>query len=80
MHKSTAGSFRGLPFTIISGNHYNLLPRLVKNFSDIPRTEGPGQIGIVLASDDTVVVHHENFLDRHQAYPAELFAWEPDAT
>jgi Icc protein len=78
VHKSTAGSFRGLPFTTISGNHYNLLPRLVDSFSDIPRVEGPGQIGVVLATDDTVVVHQENFYDRHQAYPPELFAWEPD--
>ncbi|MBM7067367.1 metallophosphoesterase [Actibacterium sp. 188UL27-1] len=77
VHTSVAGSFCGLPFTTISGNHYNILPKLGGDFSDVPRREGPGQIGLVLATDDTVVVHHETFFDRHAIQPAELHSWQP---
>ena len=62
VHMSSAGTYRGLPFTTISGNHYNIFPQLYGPLDTVPRLEGPGQIGVVLANTDTVVVHHENCL------------------
>ncbi|ALG91181.1 MULTISPECIES: metallophosphoesterase [Actibacterium] len=78
VHMSTAGSYRGIPFTTISGCHYNIFPQLHGPLDSIPRLEGPGQIGVVLATEDGVVVHHENFLDRHPRQPPELFRWDRD--
>ncbi|MEM8569513.1 MAG: phosphodiesterase [Pseudomonadota bacterium] len=65
VHMSATGSCEGIPFTTISGNHYSMAPRLGGPISSMPRMEGPGQIGVVLAWPDRVVVHHESFFDRH---------------
>lgn len=75
VHKTTSGVFHGVPFTTICGNHYNLTPRLVKDFMQVPRREGPGHIGVVLAGPETVVVHHESFFDQNAEMPMELFEW-----
>ncbi|MHC0053482.1 metallophosphoesterase [Actibacterium sp. D379-3] len=75
VHMSTAGSYRGIPFTTIAGSHYNIFPQLHGPLDSIPRLEGPGQMGVVLAGPDGVVVHHENFFDRHPQQPPERFAW-----
>jgi len=75
VHMSTAGSYRGLPFTTVAGAHYNIAPQLGGSIDDVPRLEGPGQMAVVLAGPDGVVVHHENFFDRHPQLPPELFLW-----
>jgi 3',5'-cyclic-AMP phosphodiesterase len=80
VHMSVAGSCEGIPFSTISGNHYNIYPKLEGPLASVPRLEGPGQIGLVLGWPDRVVVHHENFLDRHPLQAAELHAWEPGET
>lgn len=77
VHMSTAGSYRGIPFTTIGGCHYTMEPRLGTDPEAVPRRDGPGQIGVVLAGPDGVVVHHENFLDRHIRQPAELHGGPP---
>lgn len=76
VHMSTAGTLLGVPFTTISGLHYNICPRLDGPLIDVPRREGPGQIGVVLATSDGVVVHYENAFDRHPDLPAPLFHWD----
>ncbi len=78
VHMSVAGSVQGIPFTAISGLHYNIAPKLEGPLDDVPRLEGPGQIAVVLAHDTHTVVHHENIIDRNQPMPAPLFAWDRD--
>ncbi len=76
VHMSTAGTLLGVPFTTISGLHYNIFSNLEGPLNDVPRREGPGQVGVVLAGPESVVVHHENAFDRHQDLPAPLFYWD----
>ncbi|MCB1353096.1 MAG: metallophosphoesterase [Rhodobacteraceae bacterium] len=78
VHMSTSGVCGGIPFTTISGNTYSIYPQLHGPMDTVPRLEGPGQIGVVLAGPDGVVVHQENFLDHHAVQPAEIHAWDPD--
>jgi len=87
VHMSTSGVYRGLPFCTLSGAHYDIEPMLLSRsgpfsmgteryVSPVPRREGPGQLGVVLCGAESVVVHMENFLDRHLTLAPDLFAWE----
>ncbi|MEL6100371.1 MAG: metallophosphoesterase [Pseudomonadota bacterium] len=87
VHMTTSGSFNGIPFCTFAGAHYNIEPMLTSRsgpvpaergpgyLSPVPRREGPGQLAVVLCGPDTVVVHMENFLDRHLVLAPGLFAW-----
>ncbi len=65
VHMSASGICEGIPFTTIAGNHFSLFPVLGGPEIHMPQREGPGQIGVVLAWPDRVVVHQVNFFDRH---------------
>ncbi|MEM9870365.1 MAG: metallophosphoesterase [Pseudomonadota bacterium] len=86
VHMTTSGNFRGVPFCTFAGAHYSIEPMSTERsgpvpeergryVSPVPRREGPGQLAVVLCSDDSVVVHMENFLDRHLVLAPDLFAW-----
>jgi len=86
VHMTTAGNYRGVPFCTFAGAHYNIEPMSTARsgpvpqtagqyVSPVPRREGPGQLAVVLCDADSVVVHMENFLDRHLVLAPDLFAW-----
>jgi len=86
VHMTTAGNYRGVPFCTFAGAHYNIEPMSTDSsgpvpqtsgryVSPVPRREGPGQLAVVLCDEDRVVVHMENFLDRHLVLAPDLFAW-----
>ncbi|MEL7280190.1 MAG: phosphodiesterase [Pseudomonadota bacterium] len=86
VHMTTSGSYKGVPYCTFAGAHYGIDPMLsdrsgpvpenTKGFvSPVPRREGPGQLAVVLCDTDGVVVHMENFLDRHLVLAPDLFAW-----
>lgn len=86
VHMTTSGAYKGVPFCTFAGAHYSIDPMSIDRsgpvpadtngfVSTVPRREGPGQLAVVLCSPDTVVVHMENFLDRHLVLARELFAW-----
>jgi len=86
VHMTTSGTYRGVPFCTFAGAHYSIEPMSIarsgpipaergKYVSPVPRREGPGQLAVVLCNSDSVVVHMENFLDRHLVLAPELFAW-----
>ncbi|MCG3266518.1 metallophosphoesterase [Yoonia sp. I 8.24] len=86
VHMTTAGNFKGVPFCTFAGAHYNIEPMATARsgpvpeecagyVSPVPRREGPGQLAVVLCNDESVVVHMENFLDRHLTLAPDLFAW-----
>lgn len=86
VHMTTAGNYKGVPFCTFAGAHYNIEPMATARsgpvteeyagyVSPVPRREGPGQLAVVLCNDDSVVVHMENFLDRHLTLAPDLFAW-----
>jgi len=80
VHMTTAGQVRGIPFTSLSGAHYSIEPVLKSfsgdDFAKVPRREGPGQIAVVLARKDNVVVHFENFFDSHRRLTIEGMGWD----
>ncbi|MQQ10135.1 hypothetical protein GFB49_16830 [Epibacterium sp. SM1979] len=86
VHMSTSGFYKGVPFCTFGGGHYAIEPMLTSQsgpvpetrghyVSPVPRREGPGQMAVVLCDADSVVVHMENFLDRHLVLAPDLFAW-----
>lgn len=86
VHMTTSGTYKGVPFCTFAGGHYNIDPMLTaksgevpkergRYVSPVPRREGPGQLAVVLCTEDSVVVHMENFLDRHLVLAPDLFAW-----
>lgn len=86
VHMTTAGNYRGVPFCTFAGAHYSIEPMSTarsgevpdtreRYVSPVPRREGPGQLAVVLCDADSVVVHMENFLDRHLVLAPDLFAW-----
>lgn len=86
VHMTTSGSYKGVPFCTFAGAHYSIEPMSAdrsgpvpsdrsRYVSPVPRREGPGQLAIVLCDEDSVVVHMENFLDRHLLLAPDLFAW-----
>ncbi len=86
VHMTTAGTYKGVPFCTFAGAHYGIEPMLESasgpvpkdgsgGLPSVPRREGPGQMAVVLCDESSVVVHMENFLDRHLVLAPELFKW-----
>jgi len=86
VHMTTSGTYKGVPFCTFAGAHYSIEPMLEKvsgpvpqdgtgYLPPVPRREGPGQMAVVLCDESSVVVHMENFLDRHLILAPELFKW-----
>lgn len=80
VHLTTSGSVRGIPFCTLGGGHYTIDPVLESRSGPVPggpvpRREGPGQLAVVLCDERSVVVHMENFLDRHVVLAPDLFGW-----
>ncbi len=80
VHMTTAGSVGGVPFCTLGGGHYAIDPVLESRSGpvpagSVPRREGPGQLAVVLCDESSVVVHMENFLDRHLVLAPDLFGW-----
>ncbi|MEM6461230.1 MAG: metallophosphoesterase [Pseudomonadota bacterium] len=80
VHMTTSGTYRGVPFCTFAGAHYSIEPTLESRSGQVPnnsvrRREGPGQLALVLCDRHSVVVHMENFLDRHPVLSKDLFRW-----
>ncbi|MEO0975803.1 MAG: metallophosphoesterase [Pseudomonadota bacterium] len=80
VHMTTSGTVRGIPFCTLGGGHYSIEPMLESRSGPVPggpvpRREGPGQLAVVLCDETSVVVHMENFLDRHLVLAPDLFGW-----
>ena len=72
VHLTSCGSYRGLPFTTIAGNHYNILP-MPTGPNPVPRLEGPGQYAVVMSDEKSTVILFEDFINRHIVMAPELF-------
>ncbi|MEO1732884.1 MAG: phosphodiesterase [Pseudomonadota bacterium] len=80
VHMTTSGMVKGIPFCTLGGGHYAIDPVLESRSGPVPggpvpRREGPGQLAVVLCDDTSVVVHMENFLDRHIQLAPDAFTW-----
>ncbi len=73
VHRQTAGFWRGLPMTTISGNHYDVSAHLDGMPGRQKNLEGPAQYGVVLANEDGVVVHFHDYIHRYIELADGLF-------
>ncbi|PCI05122.1 MAG: hypothetical protein COB78_00425 [Hyphomicrobiales bacterium] len=82
VHMTTSGTYKSIPFCTFAGCHYSIEPTLETSSGPIPalvaRREGPGQIAVILADENSTVVHMENFIDRNLVMASELFGWVSD--
>lgn len=76
VHFPTSGITQGVPFATLGGNHYGFQAFSSTNIADMSRTEGPGQIGVLILCENATVLHFDNFLDRHRVMDPALFVWE----
>lgn len=61
VHYTSTAFWRGIPFTTIAGNHYNVT--IPMNGCAVEETDGPGQMAVVLADADQTLVHFDNYID-----------------
>lgn len=73
VHLTTSGVWHGLPVTTLAGSHYSVNPHLPGMAGAQLRLEGPAQMAVVLAETDGVVVHFQDYLQRHVDMADGLF-------
>jgi 3',5'-cyclic-AMP phosphodiesterase len=73
VHMPTAGLWRGIPMTTLSGSHYAVSPHVPGVPGKQRHFEGPAQFAIVLCFDDGVTVHFQDHSERHLTLADGLF-------
>lgn len=73
VHLTSSGFWHGLPMTTLAGSHYSVSPHLPGMAGEETRLEGPAQMAVVLADADGVVVHFQDYLQRHVELASGLF-------
>lgn len=73
VHLTTSGVWHGVPVTTLAGSHYSVNAHLPGMAGDQLRLEGPAQMAVVLAEPDGVVVHFQDYLQRHVELAEGLF-------
>jgi 3',5'-cyclic AMP phosphodiesterase CpdA len=63
VHLTSAATYRGLPFTTLAGGHYSVSFNADEPTKPIRRLTGPGQMAVVLGTEDRTTVLFEDFLD-----------------
>lgn len=66
VHLTSAATYRGLPFTTLAGGHYSVSFNVDQPGTPIRRLTGPGQMAVVLGTEDRTTVLFEDFLDGNE--------------
>jgi 3',5'-cyclic AMP phosphodiesterase CpdA len=61
VHYNSTALWRGIPFTTLSGNHYNVTVNL--DGGTFEELDGPAQMAVILADADQTLVHFDNYID-----------------
>jgi 3',5'-cyclic-AMP phosphodiesterase len=63
VHLTSAATYRGLPFTTLAGGHYSV--GFIVDQPGVPfkRLTGPGQMAVVVGTEDRTTVLFEDFID-----------------
>lgn len=61
VHYTSTAMWRGIPFTTMSGNHYNVT--IPMNGAPIEEMDGPAQMAVILADADQTLVHFDSYID-----------------
>ncbi|SMF78485.1 diethylphosphate phosphodiesterase [Tistlia consotensis] len=70
VHRPICGSWRGIPCSTLPGTSHQVQLQFVEPTA-VPGSYEPPAYGIVLASDDAVVVHNHAFLDDSLKFPLD---------
>lgn len=73
VHITTTGVWHGIPFTTLAGSHYNVSLHLESVGGEQKRLEGPAQYAVVLADEQSTLVHFNDYIDRHLQMAPALF-------
>lgn len=63
VHITSTATFRGLPFTTLAGGHYSVGFNVDQPDVPFKRLTGPGQMAVVVGTDDRTTVLFEDFID-----------------
>lgn len=63
VHLTSTASYRGLPFTTLAGGHYSVSFNVDKPDAPFRRLSGPGQMAVVVGTQDRTTVLFEDFID-----------------
>jgi 3',5'-cyclic-AMP phosphodiesterase len=72
VHYASTAIWKGLPFTTLSGGHYNVTIPLGQPAGEPDRLTGPAQMAVVLTDAEQTLVHFDNYLDDHAVIPRDL--------
>lgn len=61
VHYPSTAIWRGVPFTTMAGNHYNVTVTL--DGGPLEELDGPAQMAVILADADQTLVHFDSYID-----------------
>jgi 3',5'-cyclic-AMP phosphodiesterase len=63
VHLTSTATYRGLPFTTLAGGHYSVGFNVDQPDVPFKRLTGPGQMAVVVGTEDRTTVLFEDFID-----------------
>lgn len=63
VHLTSTAMWRGIPFTSLAGGHYSVSFNVDQPNAPYKRLTGPGQMAVVVATEDRTTVLFEDFID-----------------
>jgi 3',5'-cyclic AMP phosphodiesterase CpdA len=63
VHLTSTAMWRGIPFTTLAGGHYSVGFNVDQPNTPFKRLTGPGQMAVVVATEDRTTVLFEDFID-----------------
>jgi 3',5'-cyclic-AMP phosphodiesterase len=63
VHLTSAATYRGIPFTTLAGGHYSVSFNVDQPEMPFRRLTGPGQMAVVVGTEDRTTVLFEDFVD-----------------
>lgn len=63
VHLTSTATYRGLPFTTLAGGHYSVSFNVDQPGVPFKRLIGPGQMAVVVGTEDRTTVLFEDFID-----------------
>lgn len=66
VHLTSVATYRGIPFTTLAGGHYSVSFNVDQPDAPFRRITGPGQMAVVIGTEDRTTVLFEDFIDGNQ--------------
>ena len=63
VHITSTATYRGMPFTTLAGGHYSVSFNVDRPDLPVRRLAGPGQMAVVIGTEDRTTVLFEDFID-----------------